>query len=149
MLWPMTRTVIATSTSRRRHSGNVLRLRCPGRFDAARCVDFRVMCKGNHRKPPPYLQQTASGWQESTYQPDGEEQSDQPDGEEQIICPTPVCNLTPLFPEKLLHLGWFQAAQDLWESAEATVRYSPIPWQLCQQLLLGQSCYLRALLASK
>ena len=46
MLWPTTRTVIATSTSRRLHSGNVLRLRCPGLFDASKCVDFRVMCKG-------------------------------------------------------------------------------------------------------
>ena len=99
MLWPMTRTVIATSTSRRRHSGNVLRLRCPGRFDAPRCVDFRVMCKRNPRNPAPYLRQTASARLESSPcilgdQPDSEEQSDQPDSEEQRICPTPGGNLT-------------------------------------------------------
>ena len=37
-----TRTVIVTST-RRQHSGNVLCLRCPCRFDALRCVCFSVM----------------------------------------------------------------------------------------------------------
>ena len=45
MLWLTTRTVIATSTSRRWHLGNVLRLRCPGRFDAPRCLHFRVCAK--------------------------------------------------------------------------------------------------------
>ena len=70
MLWLTTRTVIATSASRRRHLGNVLRLRCPGGlFDAPRYVDFRVMCKRNPRKPGdpgPYLQQTASARLESS-----------------------------------------------------------------------------------
>ena len=80
MLWPTTRTVIATSTSRRRHSGKVLRLRCPSRSDARRCV--------YSRKPAPYLRQTASARLESSPcilsdQPDSEEQSDQPDSEEQ------------------------------------------------------------------
>ena len=66
MLWSTTRTVIGTSTSRRQHWGNVLHLRCPGRFDAPRCVGFRVMCKGNPHKPAPYLRQTASARLESS-----------------------------------------------------------------------------------
>ena len=88
MLWLTTRTVIATSTSRRWHSGYVMRLRCPGRLDASRCVYFRVMCIGNPPKPAPYLRQTTSARLESSPcilsdQPDSEEQSDQPDSEEQ------------------------------------------------------------------
>ena len=67
MLWFTTRTVIATSASRRRHLGNVLRLRCPGGlFDAPKYVDFRVMCKRNPRNPGPYLRQTASARLESS-----------------------------------------------------------------------------------
>ena len=41
MLWPTNRTVIVTTTSRGRHKGNVLRLHCPGWFDAPRCLCFR------------------------------------------------------------------------------------------------------------
>ena len=113
MLWPKTRTVtvtvIATSTSRRRHSpaGNVLRLPCPGRFDAPRCAYFRVMRKGNPRKPAPYLRRKASARLASSPcilsdQPDSEEQSDQPDtwpgGQSQMNLYLPV-NLKFKFAE--------------------------------------------------
>ena len=58
-------------------------------------------------------------------QPDSEEQSDQPDSEEQSYQPH---NWGQSHPRSLLEnfftFGWFQAAPDLWEKAEATVRDS-------------------------
>ena len=63
--------------------------------------------------------------QEQSDQPDSEEQSDQPDSELQSYQPynwrqSHPCSLL----ESLFTFGWFQAAADIWEKAEATVCYS-------------------------